>query len=295
MTLKSMTGFGRAEGAEDEITWHWELRTVNGKGLDIRVRIPGGYDELEARIRKIAAAHFKRGNCTFNLSVKREQGAVQLQLNEQVFGQLLKAAERASELSKLQKPDLSSLLSMRGVLETVEVEESEDAKLAHLDQMEGSFVKAMDAVLAARLREGAHLKNIVAEQIDRIADITAKVTALPSRHPDFINARLSEGLKRIMGDVTSLDDARLYQEAAILAQRGDVEEELKRLEAHVFEARSLINSLDPAGRQLDFLAQEFNREANTLCSKSNDTDMTKLGLELKAVIEQMREQIQNIE
>ena len=295
MTLKSMTGFGRDEGAGGDVTWHWELRTVNGKGLDIRVRIPPGYEELETRIRKSSGARFKRGNCTFNLSVKREQGAMQVQLNEVLFGQLLKASERAAELAGSEKPDLSTLLGMRGILETKEVEETEDAKHAHFDQMEASFDKAMHAVLAARLREGGHLKTIVEEQVDRIADITAKVSRLPSRHPDFIKARLAEGLKRIMDDVASMDSDRLYQEAAILAQRGDVEEELKRLEAHVSEARGLLNSGEPAGRQLDFLAQEFNREANTLCSKSNDTDMTKLGLELKAVIEQMREQIQNIE
>ena len=154
---------------------------------------------------------------------------------------------------------------------------------------------ALDAVMAAREREGAQLAGIVAEQVDRIEAITQKISKLPSRHPDHIKARLREGLNRILDEANSLDEGRLYQEAALLAQKGDVEEELKRLEAHVTEARGFLNLDEPVGRQLDFLAQEFNREANTLCSKSNNTEMTKLGLELKAVIEQLREQIQNIE
>ena len=295
MTLKSMTGFGRAEGAEGDVTWHWELRSVNGKGLDIRVRMPTGYEDLETAIRKTASALFKRGNCTLNLNIKREQGAVQVQLNEAVFDQVLKASKRAAELAGQDTPDISVLMGMRGVLETVEIEESEAARLKRIQEMEASFVVALNAVIAAREREGVHLAGIVAEQVDRIEGITQKISKLPSRHPDHIKARLREGLSRILDEASSLDEGRLYQEAAILAQKGDVEEELKRLEAHITEARGFLNSDVPVGRQLDFLAQEFNREANTLCSKSNNTEMSKLGLELKAVIEQLREQIQNIE
>jgi len=295
MTLKSMTGFGRAEGAEGDVTWHWELRSVNGKGLDIRVRMPAGYEELETLIRKSASTQFKRGNCTFNLNVKREQGAVQVQLNEQVFGQVLKASKRAAELAEQEPPDISALLAMRGVLETVEIEEEEKERKARLLDMQVSFEKALEAVISARLREGAHLADIVGEQVDRIEGLTQQITKLPSRQADFIKERLRESLARIMDEAKSLDEDRLYQEAALLAQKGDVEEELKRLEAHVAEARGFLQSGEPVGRQLDFLAQEFNREANTLCSKSNNTEMTKLGLELKGVIEQLREQIQNIE
>lgn len=295
MTIKSMTGFGRSEGAEGDVTWHWEVRTVNGRGLDIKIRMPSGYEELETRVRKLTSQKLKRGNCQINLQVKREQGAVQVQLNEDVFNQVLKAAERASELAESAGPDLSALLNLRGVLETVEVEESEEARRDRMAAMQSSFEKAIETVLEARGREGGQLADIVREQVDKIAALTDQVAQLPSRTPKFIRERLKEQLKRIMDDEKSLDENRLYQEAALLAQKADVEEELKRLNAHVAEARTLIGSGAPVGRQLDFLAQEFNREANTLCSKSNDTDMTRLGLELKAVIEQMREQVQNIE
>lgn len=295
MTIKSMTGFGRTEGASADATWHWELRTVNGRGLDVRVRLPTGHDDLENSVRKICAKHFKRGNCSVTLNVKRDQGSMKIQLNEAVFSQVLLAARRAAEISGGAVPDPGALLGMRGVLETIEVEEGADERKARLNALLESFEGAVELTARARAAEGAHLEEAVKAQIDRIEAITRAITQLPSRQTEFIRQRMREGVARLLEDANMLNEDRLYHEAALLAQRADVEEELKRLEAHIAAAKGLLQSEDAVGRQLDFLAQEFNREANTLCSKSNDTEMTKLGLDLKAVIEQMREQIQNIE
>ncbi len=295
MAIKSMTGFGRSEGVHLDTPWHWELRTVNGRGLDVRVRLPAGLEDLESPVRKICAEYFKRGNCTVALNAKRDQGATVIQLNEAVFSQVLEASRRASEIAKEDMPDLEALIGIRGVLETIEVEESDETIKARRDALLESFKEVVRLVLANREREGAHLEEVVQEQVDKIGAITKRISQLPSRQPEFIRGRLREMVGKLVDEASALDQDRLYQEAVLLAQRADVEEELKRLEAHVAEARGLLKSDAAVGRQLDFLAQEFNREANTLCSKSNDNEMTRLGLELKVLIEQMREQIQNIE
>jgi uncharacterized protein (TIGR00255 family) len=294
MTLSSMTGFARSAGTRGGTSWHWEVRSVNGRGLDIRLRLPSGYETLESRIREMAARRLARGSVTISLNVQRE-AASELRLNETVLRQALAAVERIRASGDFDPPRPDGLLGVRGVIETVEPTESEEETDARLRAMLESLDVAISGVIEARLEEGARLQAVVSAQLVTIDELTDRVSGSPARSPELIRARLKEQIAKLMDAASALDETRLYQEAALLAQRADVEEELKRLKAHVAAARDLIASSEPVGRKLDFLAQEFNREANTLCSKANDVEITRLGLELKAVIDQMREQVQNIE
>ena len=295
MTIKSMTGFARSDGAMGPIGWHWEVRSVNGRGLDMRLRLPPGYEALEVRIREAVAKCVVRGNLTVNLNVKRSEGETRIKLNEAVLGQVLAALDSLKTRIETAPPRAEALLGIKGVLEVVEPEESDAEMQARTAAMLAGLAEALDGMVRAREAEGRHLGTIVRDQIAAIERLVATVAASPARSPEAIRQRLKEQLGRLLESGMDLDEGRLYQEAAMLATRADVEEELKRLGAHIAGARELIASREPAGRRLDFLAQEFNREANTLCSKSSDPETTRAGLELKAVIDQMREQVQNIE
>jgi uncharacterized protein (TIGR00255 family) len=295
MTIKSMTGFARADGTAGPVSWHWELRSVNGRGLDIRLRVPPGFEALEPRIREAVAKRISRGSVTVNLSVKRTHGQSEIRLNETALKQVLAAVETLRATAPVAAPSAEALLNVRGVLELVEPEESEAETAQRTEAMLASLDAALEGMVRARADEGGHLKAIVVRQLAEIERLVEAVEGLPARAPAAIRQRLKEQLARLVEAGTSLDETRLYQEAALLAARSDVEEELKRLTAHVAAARQLLGAEEPAGRRLDFLAQEFNREANTLCSKAADADTTRAGLELKAVIDQMREQVQNIE
>jgi len=295
MTIKSMTGFARSDGAIGPISWHWEVRSVNGRGLDVRLRLPPGYEALEARIREAVAKRIVRGNLSVNLNVKRSEGISQIRLNEAALRQVLAALDKLQAMTNAETPRADGLLGIRGVLEFVEAEEGEAEARARTEAMLASLEQALGALVTARASEGGRLETIIADQLVAIHKLVQTVQALPARAPDAIRQRLKEQVTRLLETGVSLDEARLYQEAALLATRVDVEEELKRLTAHIAGARELLASKEPAGRRLDFLAQEFNREANTLCSKANDPETTRAGLELKAVIDQMREQVQNIE
>ncbi|HEY7549772.1 MAG TPA: YicC/YloC family endoribonuclease [Hyphomicrobiaceae bacterium] len=290
-----MTGFARADGVVGAVGWHWELRSVNGRGLDIRLRVPPGFEGLEPRIREAVARRIARGNLTVNLNVKRAHGQTEIRLNEIALRQVLAAVERLRLAAPVGQPSPEALLNVRGVLELVEPEESEAEAAQRAEAMLASLESALDGMVRARTDEGGHLKEIVVRQLAEIERLVATVEGSPARAPAAIRQRLKEQLGRLLETGASLDETRLYQEAALLAARADVEEELKRLTAHVAAARALLDSREPAGRRLDFLAQEFNREANTLCSKACDAEITRTGLELKAVIDQMREQVQNIE
>jgi uncharacterized protein (TIGR00255 family) len=295
MTIKSMTGFARADGVLGHVGWHWELRSVNGRGLDIRLRVPPGFEGLEPRIREAVARRITRGNLTVNLNVKRTHGQTEIRLNEIALRQVLAAVERLRLAAPVGRPSPEALLNVRGVLELVEPEESEVETAQRTEAMLASLESALDGMVRARTGEGGHLREIVVRQLAEIERLATTVEGSPARAPAAIRQRLKEQVGRLLDTGASLDETRLYQEAALLAARADVEEELKRLTAHVAAARALLDSRDPAGRRLDFLAQEFNREANTLCSKAWDAEITRTGLELKAVIDQMREQVQNIE
>ena len=295
MTIKSMTGFARADGAVGGLSWHWELRSVNGRGLDIRHRVPPGFETLEPRIREAVAKHVARGSLTVNLAVKRTSGQTEIRLNENALRQVLVAVERVRAAAAVAPPSAEALLNVRGVLETVEPEENEAEAAARNEAMLASLEAALYGMVEARAAEGGRLKAIVAQQTAEIERLVDLVERSPSRSVSAVRERLKEQISKLLETGGGLDETRLYQEAALLASRADVEEELKRLTAHVAAARGLLETREPAGRRLDFLAQEFNREANTLCSKASDPETTRAGLELKAVIDQMREQVQNIE
>lgn len=296
MAISSMTGFARADGAAEGVAWTWELRSVNGRGLDVRLRLAPGFDAIEAAIREALAKRLARGNVSVSLAVEKRNGAGAVRLNEDVLADIVRAADRAAELTGGSRPDTAALLSMKGVLETSEngVEDPQKRSLRE-KLLVSSFEEAADKLVAARRAEGAKIAAVLEDQVVQIERLAAEVRASPSRTPDAIRARLKDMIARLLDASASFDEERLHQEAVLAATRADVEEELARLNAHVAAAREIMSETGSVGRKLDFLAQEFNREANTLCSKANAVDVTRLGLSLKSVIDQLREQVQNVE
>jgi uncharacterized protein (TIGR00255 family) len=295
MTLKSMTGFASRDGLTGSAAWHWELRSVNSRGLDIRLRLPPGFEGLEPRIRAAIAQQLARGSIAVNLSAKRTDGGSQIKLNETALRQVLLALEALKETVAVAPPRPEALLGLKGVLEQIEPEESASEAEARTAAMLMDLEQALTDLVVVRAAEGRRLEQIVREQLVAIERLVQHIAVLPARSVEAVRARLKEQVARLLEANVNFDEARLYQEAAMLAARADVEEELKRIGSHVAAARELLGSGQPAGRRLDFLAQELNREANTLCAKANDEDTTRAGLELKAVIDQMREQVQNVE
>ena len=301
MAISSMTGFARVDGADEGMTWAWEARSVNGRGLDVRLRLPPGLDSLEPQAREAALKRFARGNVSISLALERHAGAAAVRLNEALLRDLIRASKRAAELVGGPTPDAASLLAIKGVLETsdgapdnAEQRGSRDAALL------SGLTSALDGLQSARRAEGDRLLAILSDHVAQIEALVRAVRASPSRSADAIRMRLREMTARILESADGLDPDRLHQEAVIAATRADVEEELARLEAHIEAARDILAVGAAAanggvGRKLDFLAQEFNREANTLCSKANSVDVTRLGLSLKTVIDQFREQVQNVE
>jgi uncharacterized protein (TIGR00255 family) len=295
MTIKSMTGFSRSEGAMGPLTWHWEVRSVNGRGLDVRTRVPAGFEALEPSIREATTKRVARGSVSITLGIKRMQGVSELRLNEKALDQILTAIDRLRDRITLSPPSAEGLLNIKGLVELVEPEESEPDTQARADTMLADLVTALEGMIRYRQEEGSRLHAVLSDQLAAIETLVSAIERMPARTPEAIRQRLKQQVERLMETGGAFDDARLHQEAMLLATRVDIEEELKRLVAHIAAARDLLNSKEPTGRKLDFLAQEFNREANTLCSKSSDTDITRAGLELKAIVDQMREQVQNIE
>lgn len=277
------------------LNWHWEVRSVNGRGLDIRTRVPPGFEGLEPRIREAATKRVARGSVSITLAIKRTQGNSELRVNEKALDQILAAVDRLRERLPLSPPSAEGLLNVKGLIELVEPEESESETQARTEAMLADLMAALDGMVRYRQEEGDRLSAIVSDQLSAIEALVKGIERSPARAPDAVRQRLKQQVERLMETGGSFDEARLHQEAVLLATRADIEEELKRLGTHIAAARGLLNSEDSIGRKFDFLAQEFNREANTLCSKSNDTDITRAGLELKAIIDQMREQVQNIE
>ncbi|MGI8725708.1 MAG: YicC/YloC family endoribonuclease [Methyloceanibacter sp.] len=295
MTLKSMTGFARADGIHGNIAWSWEARSVNGRNLDLRLRLPSGSDGIELRARGLCQERLARGNCTINLSVKRESGEMEIHLNEAALRQAVALAERAQGLTNMAAPQLDTLLAMRGVVEVAEGEESEEERAAFADVLIAGLAKALDQLVDARAREGERLAEVIGKQLEQIGSLVEKAANAPARQPAAITARLGEQLNRLMEGAAGLDPERLHQEALLLAAKADIQEEMDRLRAHVAAAKELLHAREPVGRRFEFLSQEFNREANTICSKAADIEISRIGLELKTVIDQLREQIQNIE
>lgn len=295
MSLTSMTGFARADGEADGTRWHWELRSVNGKGLDVRFRLPQGFEGMEARLREEMARHMKRGNVQAALTLDRSRAGTSLRVNEDALNVVIAAMQSLSERIELMPPRPEGVLALKGVLETADVVDAEEDQEAFEKVLIGTFTEAAAALALARDEEGAKLQAVLAAQVDTIERLTHEAAASPAASIDALRARLKTQVAELLGASPSLSEERLSQEAALLATKADVREEIDRLNAHVAQARELFAGKEPAGRRLDFLTQEFNREANTLCSKAADVALTRIGLELKAVIDQLREQIQNVE
>ncbi|WP_207476228.1 YicC/YloC family endoribonuclease [Arenibaculum pallidiluteum] len=289
-----MTGFARSEGTHAGWQWAWELKSVNGKGLDLRFRLPQGLDGLEPQARLATAARLKRGNVTLNLQATRPSAPPQLRINRELLDSLL-ALGRDLEASGVEPPRLDGLLSVRGVIETVEETETEQDRTALDAALLAGLEQALDRLATVRMAEGQRLRGVLEEQLDEIEQLTAAAARCAAVQPEALRERLREQIRTLLDMVPALSEERFAQEAAILISKGDVREEIDRLRAHIAAAREMLGNGGATGRQLDFLCQEFNREANTLCSKSTDVELTRTGLALKAVIEQLREQTQNIE
>lgn len=295
MTIKSMTGFARSDGVCGETRFHWEARSVNGRGLELRLRLPPGFESLEIKARALCQEKLKRGNCTINLVIKRETGQFELKLNEPALRQAMAIAERARDIAELKHARLDTLLGMRGVVEAVEGEDNEEAQARLAEALLVGLKTALDELVAARSAEGARLAEVIAGQLDQIAKLTERAANAEARQPETVRAKLAEQLRRIAENGTGIDAERLHQEALLIATKADIQEELDRLRAHIGAARDLLAQDQPVGRKFDFLAQEFNREANTICSKAADIEISRAGMELKTVVDQLREQVQNIE
>ncbi len=295
MTLNSMTGFARTDGKDSAVGWFWEVKTLNGKGLDVRLRMPSGYEALDQPIREAFAKRLTRGTCSVSLNVKRESFSSELKLNEAALSQVAVAAKKVGELVDASPAGIDGLLAIRGVLELVEPEEDEDTQKTRHNAIMKSFHDALDILVDARRSEGARLETAIRAQVDTIEELVKRAETCEARSPDRIRARLKEQVSRLMEADAQFNEDRLYQEAALIAAKADIAEEIERLKAHVEAARELLSLDKPVGRRLDFLTQEFNREANTICSKAGDTETSRIGLDLKATIDQMREQVQNIE
>ena len=295
MTLKSMTGFARADGVHAETSWSWEARSVNGRNLDLRLRLPSGFEALEIKARNLCQEKLARGNCTVNLAVRREGRQTEIRLNDAALAQAREVADRAQALTKLKSARLDTLLGMRGVVEAVEAEESEEAQAALVHALIAGLAGTLDELVVARGAEGLRLERVIEKQLTTIGSLVERAANAQARQPQAIAARLAEQIARLTEGTSTLDPERLHQEALLLAAKADIQEELDRLRAHVAAADELLGADQPVGRKFEFLAQEFNREANTLCSKASDIEISRTGLELKTVIDQLREQVQNIE
>jgi uncharacterized protein (TIGR00255 family) len=295
MPLSSMTGYARASGRHEGLNWQWEIKSVNGKGLDVRSRLAPGFEALEAAIREAVQRYLKRGNLQVTLTCDRGPSHQRLVVNEDALEQALALAEKLWKRLGGEPPRAENLLALRGVLDTATAEDSEEAVALRDTAMLSSLDEALKALAANRRSEGLRLAATIASQVDRIEALTIQARDCPARSVEAIRARLAEQVSRLLQANASFDRDRLHQEAVLLATRADIQEEIDRLFAHIEAARRLIEAAEPVGRQFDFLAQEFNREANTLCSKAPDRALTAIGLELKTVIDQLREQVQNIE
>jgi len=290
-----MTGFARSDGALDGTAWHWELRSVNNRGLDLRLRLPPGFEALEPKVRDRIAKAIARGSVNASLSIQRRSRSGEVRLNQAALDRVLAIALRLSEATGAEKPRVETLLGLKGVLDIADDADDEAAAAAEHEAVLAGLETAIAGLVAARGDEGARLKEVLDRQIDEIARLAEAVERAPARSVEAIRSRLADQVARLVETGQGLDPDRLHQEAVLLATRADVEEELKRLRAHVEAARALLREGGAIGRKLDFLAQEFNREANTLTSKAADQEIARTGLALKVVIDQMREQVQNIE
>ena len=291
--VSSMTGFARAEGEADGISWAWELKSVNSRSLDLRLRLPPGFDVLEPQLRAALARSCRRGNISATLSVTRLSPPV-VRVNREMLAQIVGLLNELAGQIQAAPPRLDGLIGLRGIVETVEDEPEaviEKRRTAVLD----GWSTALDRLVGARSDEGARLFAVLTSQCGELAGLVETAAGSAAAQPAAIRGRLEGLLAELTGLAPTMPEERVAQELAMLVTRADVREELDRLRAHIAQAGELLQRADAVGRQLDFLCQELNREANTLCSKSASLELTRVGLALKAGIEQFREQVQNLE
>jgi uncharacterized protein (TIGR00255 family) len=290
MPIASMTGFARAEAVDGGRHWVWELRSVNGRGLDIRCRLPAGFESLDMAVRAAVAERCRRGNISATLTETRDQKP-QIRINRESLGQILALISELKDTGAA-PPRIDGLLALPGVLERLD---DEDEPSQHLTLLTERLSAALDGLKNMRLVEGKRLAEMALAHLAEIERLTQKAREAAVTQSGTVASRLHQQLDELLGLSPQPPPERLAQEVALLAARADVREELDRLAAHVSASRALIEAGGPIGRKLDFLCQELNREANTLCSKSADVELTRIGLDLKVTIEQLREQVQNIE
>jgi uncharacterized protein (TIGR00255 family) len=295
MALSSMTGFARSHGASGPYTFEWELKSVNAKGFDLRLRLPPGWDELEATAKKRAGELLSRGTVYANLNVKRANAGSVIRINEDVLASIVTVAGQLAGRIDAVAPSIDGLLSIKGVIEVVEPESNEAEDKAAKAAAAAAFEQALAELVQMRQREGETLGQILIQRTNEIELLARKAEAAPGRKPEAIKARLADQIATLLEASDRFDSDRLNQEALLIATKADIREELDRIASHISQAREMIGKGGPVGRRLDFLAQEFNREVNTCCSKSNDLELTNTGLEMKNVVEQFREQVQNLE
>ena len=297
MTLQSMTGFARAVADHEGVSIAWEVKSVNGKSVELRLRLPPGFERLEPTVRQAVQKRFARGNFQATLTIGRAAGlqpALPV-VNEAFLKDIAGLARRLHEQFGIGPASADGLLALRGVLDVPEAVESDEVRASLDAALFAALDKALVGLKVSRRVEGEALKALLLGHVDTVEALTLKAEADPSRDPAMIRQRLAEQVRLLMDASANLDESRLHMEAAFLATKADIREEIDRLKTHVASARALLEAGGAVGRKLDFLAQEFNRESNTLCSKSNAATITAIGLELKAVVDQFREQVQNLE
>jgi uncharacterized protein (TIGR00255 family) len=295
MTLSSMTGFARAAGSLGEASWVWEIKSVNAKGFDLRLRLPSGLDGVEAEARRMLGAVVARGTVFVSLDLSRPMRAAEPRINEALIARLSGVLSAAAARSGLSPPGMDAILGVKGVVEIAEEPESDGERESLSTAVLASLEEAVVALVASRQAEGGTLRDVLLQRIGRIAALTADAEGAPARTPEAVRERLRKQIAELVGAHDGFDPQRLHQEAVLIAVKGDVREEIDRLVAHVAQARELLARGGAVGRRLDFLAQELGRESNTLCAKAQDSGLTAIGLELKTLVEQFREQVQNVE
>jgi uncharacterized protein (TIGR00255 family) len=295
MALSSMTGFARGHGVSGAYGWSWELKSVNAKGLDLRLRLPVGWDAVEGPVRNGAAQVLARGTVYGTLTVERQGIAPVVRVNEPVLAAVLTTIKSLAGRVDAAAPRLDGILSLKGVIEVIDEDEREEDRRAAEAAVIAGFRATVAELAAMRRHEGEALGQVLTQRVREIAALAARADSAPGRRPEAIKARVAEQVAMLLDTSSRFDPDRLHQEAILIATKADIREELDRLAAHAAQVERLITDGGAVGRRLDFLAQELNREANTLCSKSNDVELTNIGLELKSVVEQFREQVQNLE
>lgn len=295
MALSSMTGFARGHGVAGSYAWNWEMKSVNAKGLDVRFRLPPGWDAVEAAARARATAELSRGTVYCNLTIERKGVTATVKVNETVLAAVLATIENLHGKVTAASPTLDGILSLKGVMEVTEADEREEDRRAAEVAISEGFAQALADLIAMRRAEGETLGRLLSARLEEIATLTARAEANPGRKAEAVKQRLAEQVGTLLAASQRFDSDRLHQEAIMLAAKADIREELDRLVSHVAQAQKLLAGGGAVGRRLDFLAQELHRESNTLTAKSNDVELTNIGLELKTVVEQFREQVQNLE